>query len=190
MRSMGQITRKYTRDRKFREWAIFILLNLCRHPWTTRPRYLMNFRLRYIRYAFLFPGVNSRAELVPPHGASCRCLGDNCFKKRNSTFRSRKLFFSVQMWKHGTRTRFKMVYFEDKRNMWKNPSQSDVWRCVLRVNLKQEYDTESCAEVLAHRLNDLHGYLREITETNCCHEQPTQWQHTEWQHTRQTYLGS
>ena len=33
----------------------------------------MNFRLRY---AFLFPGVNSRAELVPSHGASRRWLGD------------------------------------------------------------------------------------------------------------------
>ena len=37
----------------------------------------MNFRLRY---AFLFPGVNSRAELVPSHGASRRWLGDY-FKK-------------------------------------------------------------------------------------------------------------
>ena len=33
----------------------------------------MNFRLRY---AFLFPGVNSLAELVPSHGASRRWLGD------------------------------------------------------------------------------------------------------------------
>ena len=33
----------------------------------------MNFRLRY---AFLFPGVNSRAELVPSHGASRCWLGD------------------------------------------------------------------------------------------------------------------
>ena len=41
-----------------------------------------NFRLRY---AFLFPGVNSRAELVPSprtnarNGASRRWLGDNSF---------------------------------------------------------------------------------------------------------------
>jgi hypothetical protein len=39
-----------------------------------RPRSLMNFRLRY---AFVSPGVNSRAELVPSHGASRRRLGDD-----------------------------------------------------------------------------------------------------------------
>ena len=35
----------------------------------------MNFKLRY---AFLFPGVNSRVELVPSHGALRRWLGDKC----------------------------------------------------------------------------------------------------------------
>ena len=41
----------------------------------------MNFRLCY---AFLFPGVNSRAELVPSHGASRRWLGDKYFCVSNS----------------------------------------------------------------------------------------------------------
>ena len=43
----------------------------------------MNFRLRsLLRYAFLFPGVNSRAELVPSHGASRRWLGESIFKNK------------------------------------------------------------------------------------------------------------
>jgi hypothetical protein len=40
-----------------------------------------NFALRYV---FKHPGVNSRAELVPSHGAPRRRLGDN---NNNNNFR-------------------------------------------------------------------------------------------------------
>ena len=65
----------------------------------------MNFRLRY---AFLFPGVNSRAELVPspranaPNGASRRWLGDKGRRSRTppvySLFKFQsKFMFCIKM---------------------------------------------------------------------------------------------
>jgi hypothetical protein len=36
--------------------------------------------------AFVFPGVNSRAELVPSHGAERRWLGGKIFKFRRVIF--------------------------------------------------------------------------------------------------------
>jgi hypothetical protein len=41
--------------------------------------------------AFVYPGVNSRGELVPPHGASRRRLGDNI-----SDFNGRKKSVSIK----------------------------------------------------------------------------------------------
>ena len=95
----------------------FLLLLIVRHIFeisddhllrATRPRYLMNFRLRY---AFLFPGVNSRAELVPSHranarnGASRRWLGDKTMQHNNKALEMKGcesmkgcVFFRVKSW--------------------------------------------------------------------------------------------